>query len=229
MIKTIPMRNVVILVVMLVAAGLAAAAKPRTKVADLGPKVDLETMIPKQFGQWSVDESIVPVAPSPEAKALLDRIYNQTLSRTYRNNAGDRVMLSIAYGGDQSDSMQVHKPEVCYAAQGFGIMKVFAAQFASPFGPLPVKRLVAVQGARTEPITYWITVGDQATSSGTQAKLAQLKYGLTGKVPDGMLVRVSSIDRDESRAYGIQGDFLGEMLKVLDREDRLRIAGALVQ
>jgi len=36
---------------MVAAAGLALAMTPTHKLADQGPKIDLETMIPKQFGE----------------------------------------------------------------------------------------------------------------------------------------------------------------------------------
>jgi len=36
---------------MLAAAGLALAMTPTHKLADQGPKLNLETMIPKQFGE----------------------------------------------------------------------------------------------------------------------------------------------------------------------------------
>ena len=55
----------------------------------------------------------------PGQKALLDRLYEQQLSRTYENAQGYRIMLSIAYGGNQRDELELHKPEVCYVAQGF--------------------------------------------------------------------------------------------------------------
>ena len=108
---------------MLAAAGLALALTPRLKLADQGPTISLEAMIPKQFGEWKLEGTIASLIVSPDVQALLDKIYNQTLSRTYINPKGERIMLSIAYGGDQSDTMAVHKPEVCYPAQGFQILK----------------------------------------------------------------------------------------------------------
>lgn len=211
--------------VMLLAAGLSAVATPRTRIADQGPKVDLEAIVPKQFNGWQVDTQLKPVIASPDAQAILNKIYNQTLSRTYVNANGDRVMLSMAYGGDQSDAMQVHKPEVCYPAQGFSVLKILKAQLTTQFGALPVTRLVAQQGARNEPITYWITVGDHVAASGLDRKLQVMKYGLTGRVPDGMLVRVSSIDRDEAKAYRLQDEFLNAMLLSLDAGGRAKVAG----
>ncbi len=222
---TVSVKALSLLFAMLFAAALSAVATPRTRIADQGPKVDLEVIVPREFAGWHVDTQIKPVIASPDAQAILNKIYNQTLSRTYVNPNGDRVMLSMAYGGDQSDAMQVHKPEVCYPAQGFSVLKILKAQLTTPFGALPVTRLVAQQGPRNEPITYWITVGDHVALSGLDRKLQVMKYGLTGRVPDGMLVRVSSIDRDEANAYRIQEEFLNAMLASLDPGGRVRVAG----
>ncbi|MDP3282683.1 MAG: EpsI family protein, partial [Nitrosomonas sp.] len=177
------------------------------------------------FGDWKIDESIIPLQVDAETQAMLDKIYNQTLSRTYVNSLGERVMLSVAYGGDQSDNLAVHKPEVCYYAQGFEIMKTFADELLTQYGKLPIKRLMAVKGNRNEPITYWITVGNKAVLPGIEEKLQQLRYGLTGSVPDGMLVRVSSIDSDKDKAYQLQNIFIQDLLLTVDVKERTRLIG----
>ncbi|OQY70329.1 MAG: EpsI family protein [Rhodocyclaceae bacterium UTPRO2] len=218
--------GLIIAALMFAASAAAVALRPTHKLADAGPKVNLEAMIPKQFGDWRIDTSIAPVLPAPDVQAKLDKIYNQTIARTYVNGRGQRVMLSIAYGGDQSDAMQVHKPEVCYAAQGFQIKQASLGQLATEYGELPVKRLVATLNNRVEPITYWITVGDQVINAGYKQKIAQLKYGLNGNVPDGMLVRASSIDRDEKNAYELQEGFLRKMLAAMPPADRARLGGS---
>jgi len=157
---------------------------------------------------------------------VLDAIYDQTLARTYVNSRGQRVMLSIAYGGDQgSDKTQVHRPEFCYAAQGFQLSKSFENEVAMATGALPVRRLTAVQGTRNEPITYWITVGDQVALPGISRKLLQIRYGITGKVPDGMLVRVSSIGDQAPTAYALHDEFIKDMLAAATADDRVRLAG----
>jgi EpsI family protein len=95
------------------------------------------------------------------------------------------------------------------------------------FGSVPVRRLYATNSARHEPITYWITVGDKATESGAKAKLAQLRYGLSGTVPDGILVRVSSIDTDTAAAYTLQQKFVSELLRALTPQARKRLIGVI--
>lgn len=220
------LKHVVVGLCMLAAAGLALALKPTQHIAAAGPKVDLETIIPKQFGDWKIDTTIAPLIANPEQEALINKIYSQTLTRTYVNARGERVMLSIAYGGDQSDNMAVHKPEICYPAQGFQILKSPAiSTFSTGEGNIPVKRLVAGQGPRIEPITYWTTVGDAVEVSGLKWKLKQLKYGLTGQIPDGLLFRVSSIQADDAAAYRIQDDFTRAMLKAMNPQQRERIIG----
>ncbi|MDP1864098.1 MAG: EpsI family protein [Thiobacillus sp.] len=218
-------KHLVIGLFMFAAAGLALALKPTQRTADAGPAINLEELIPQSFGNWKIDESIAPLIANPEQEALINKIYNQTLSRTYINQNGDRIMLSIAYGGDQSDGMQVHKPEICYPAQGFQILKNSTDTFSTGESIIPIKRLVATQGQRIEPITYWRTVGDAVEVSGVKWKLQQLKYGLTGKIPDGLLFRISSIQADESKAYQTQDTFTRDLLKAMSPSGRERIIG----
>lgn len=211
---------------MIIASASGTYLKPTKKLADSMPAVNLEKMIPAQFGEWQTDPVVLEQIISPERKELLARLYSQTLTRTYLDSHGTRIMLSIAYGGDQREELQVHRPEGCYTAQGFLVEKESLDTLSTKFGSLPIKRLFAVQGSRNEPITYWITVGDKAiVLKGMQQKLAELRYGLTGKVPDGMLVRISSISADDKEAYRIQDDFVREMLAAMSKEDRVRIAG----
>ncbi|TXI41199.1 MAG: EpsI family protein [Nitrosomonas sp.] len=212
-------------ILMVSSGALTKALTPTKKIADQQERIDLEIMIPAEFGDWRVDKSIIPLQVDAETQAMLDKIYNQTLSRTYVNSIGERIMLSVAYGGDQSDNLAVHKPEVCYYAQGFEIMKTYADELLTQYGKLPIKRLLAVKGYRNEPITYWVTVGNKAVLPGIDEKLQQLKYGLTGNVPDGMLVRVSSISSDKDKAYQLQTIFIQDLLSSVNTGERIRLIG----
>lgn len=203
----------------------ALALKPVKKINAEQDQFTLEAMVPAAFAEWKIDQTVIPIKPDAETQSKLAKIYDQTLSRTYINAKGDRVMLSIAYGGDQSSNLQVHKPETCYTAQGFEVVKNIGGQLLTQYGQLPIKRLVAVQGPRNEPITYWITVGDKAVKTGIEQRMQKLAYGLTGKVPDGMLVRVSSIELDAENAYKLQDGFVNDMLKAVDNKSRVRLVG----
>ena len=220
------LRTFVIGMLLISAAVAAPFLKPTVRLADSMAAVNLEKMIPDQFGEWHKESGKLEQIVNPERQNLLVKLYNQTLTRAYLDNHGNRIMLSIAYGGDQTDEMQIHRPEVCYTAQGFQVIKERVDSLSTGYGSLPIKRLLAVQGNRNEPITYWIRVGDNAVVvKGLQQKMAQMRYGLTGKVPEGMLVRVSSISSDETGAYRAQDNFIQAMLAAMNREDRTRLAG----
>lgn len=213
------------LVLMVLAFAGARAWTPTQHLADTRPKVDLETMFPKSFADWKVDDRMPVQLVSPDQAAVLNKIYNQTLSRTYVNARGDRIMLAVAYGGDQSDATRAHRPEVCYPAQGFQVLSSQKSTVDTPFHPLRVQQLVAKAGGRIEPITYWVTVGDRITVSGTEQKLAQLAYSVRGVIPDGMLVRVSSIDADSAKAYELQRSFVASLSRALSDDVRPQVIG----
>jgi len=125
-------------------------------------------------------------------------------------------MLSIAYGGKQlGNELQAHRPEYCYKAQGFNIVETSDALIPGPYAELPVRRIVARHNSRIEPVTYWMTVGEVVVRPGMGRKLAQLRYGLQGVIPDGMLIRVSSLDGNAVRAFDVQQSFIREFLQSL--------------
>ncbi|MCB1947497.1 exosortase-associated protein EpsI, B-type [Nitrosomonas sp.] len=212
-------------ILMISTAALTTAMTPTIKIADLRDTVNLETLIPASFNDWKIDASIVPLQVDPKTQAQLDKLYNQTLARTYVNSQGIRVMLAVAYGGDQSDQLSLHKPEVCYLAQGFEIKQNTAGEIATQFGDLPGRRLLAIRGNRIEPITYWVTIGDKAVLSGINQKLQQIRYGLSGNVPDGMLVRVSTLGANTDQAFQIQEFFIQDMLSSMEIKMRNRLIG----
>jgi EpsI family protein len=216
----------VVALLMAFAAVVAAFWKPSHFVADSKPRIVLEDMIPTRLGEWQVDTSIVPIPPSPDLQRVLDTTYDQTLARTYRNAKGERVMLSMAYGRNQHEGMNTHRPEICYPGQGFSITQQ-GARGALLLGshPIQVTRLVTALGARNEPITYWLIVGDQVTFFGSSHKWVTLGYGLRGQIPDGLLVRVSSIDPQNDHAFAVHQTFVIDMLNAMQPEARQLLVG----
>lgn len=218
-------KALVALVIMMLAFAGAHAWKPTRHLSDMRPAVDLEAMFPKSFDGWEVDTRVPVQLVSPDVAAVLNRTYNQTLSRVYVNRSGERIMLSVAYGGDQSDGTRAHRPEVCYPAQGFQILSSQMRELDAPPSPSRVRQLVAKLGGRVEPITYWVVVGDRIALSGTEQKIEQLSYSVKGVIPDGMLVRVSSIDRDSARAFKVQDSFIASLAKALRSGDLPQVMG----
>jgi EpsI family protein len=220
-------RAVWVLLAMAATVAVAVWTTPTLYLSDKLGKPDLETLFPKEFADWRLDARAGLVLPSPETQALLDSIYNQTLTRTYINAQGYRIMLSVAYGGDQSDATRAHMPEVCYPAQGFQITANNSGQITLDNRPVAVRYLMSKYGNRNEPITYWMVVGDRVSLSRTDQKLAQFAMGLKGYIPDGMLVRVSSIDENAARGHQAQEAFLQDLAVAVPQQGRDRVFGSL--
>lgn len=226
MASSFSVKSFVLLALMLASAAAASFMRPTASLADQRPPIELDTMIPARFGEWREQLQAPVHIVDPEQQATIDRIYSKTISRSYINASGYRIMLVIAYGKDQSDALSLHKPEVCYPAQGFKLLEQQNERLDMPDRSIDARRLVTHLGQRFEPVTYWTVIGDHVTRGGVDKKLAEMRYGLSGTVPDGMLVRVSSIDRDAAQAHRIQAEFATALIGSIAPENRARFSGS---
>lgn len=202
---------------MLASAAGAVILKPVPIKIDPSQRVDYEAIIPERFGTWTVLPANMGAVVNPQAQAELDRLYSQIVSRVYIDaTTGKTIMLSVAYGEEQNKQSQVHLPEVCYPAQGFQMRGARNDELAYAQGNLPVKRLEASLGSRHEPITYWIRIGDHLVRGGLEQKITTIREGFAGRVADGILFRVSSIDQDVTQAYALQDRFVTQLLEAVD-------------
>lgn len=215
----------VLAVLMCTASVGGILVKPGSRAANQASVINLETMIPIQFGDWREEPQPISLVINPQTRQLLDKLYSQILTRTYVNADGYRIMLSIAYGNDQRGDLQAHKPEICYPAQGFTLQSLTKAVLATKYGDIPSTRLFTSMGQRKEPVTYWFTVGDSAVQSNLEKRIVELRYALTGQIPDGLLFRVSSIDSDDAHAYGVQDQFVTQLLESVPPAERVRLSG----
>lgn len=191
---------------------LAQGLQPQPAPSD--PHPELASLIPQQFADWKQELHSPLTLIAPDARAEQQRLYEQTLARVYQDERGERIMLSVAYGRRQrGNELQAHRPEYCYLAQGFEIRAMQDSELVLANRVLPLRQLLAVQPQRSEPISYWMTVGDQPTLPGIGRKWLQLRFGLQGVVPDGLLVRISSLDRDSARAHARQQRFINDLVQ----------------
>ena len=92
-----------------------------------------------------------------------------------------------------------------------------------------MRRLTTRLGERSEPVTYWLTVGDAIVQSTFDRRLAEIRLGLTGQIPDGLLFRVSSIDTDPARAFAMQQKFVADMMAAVPAPARKQLSGLVAQ
>lgn len=208
-------RAVTLFLLMFGAVAASIALTPKPVPRNPTDSVRLDEQIPREFGQWQVEKDVVQSIVSPQVAKTLNLIYSDTLSRTYINAAGERIMLSVAYGTNQSRDLQIHKPEVCYAAQGFQIRSQEKVRITLQQDEIPAMRIIAFLGNRTEPITYWIRSGDDLVRGWYEQNRSRVSSGLKGVINDGLLVRVSSISGNPASAFAVQEGFIREMLMAI--------------
>jgi exosortase B len=203
--------------------GAAVAAVVMTPTKKF-PPIHLETAMPDSFGVWSTVEETMRIV-DPQVTGGIERIYNEILTRTYVNPNGDRIMLSMAWGDDQRGERQVHRPEICYPAQGFKVEPISDGTLTTTFGDISVRRLTTSMGSRHEPVTYWVAMAGSVVRNDYDKRMVQLLLLLTGHIPDGLLFRVSSIDPDANHAFKLHQQFVADMMAALPPDVRQRVSG----
>lgn len=201
--------------------GLSLAAAPR----DHGAGVPgLESDVPSTLGPWSQVDGDLAVPASTEGVAA--EIYQDILTRAYAGPGGRTLMLVIAYGGDQSDSMRAHRQETCYRAQGFEVRDVVLGHAAlGASGSLPVARFEARLNSRRECVSYWMTMGAHVVRGRIDRLVAQVREGFFGTRPDGFLVRLSTLGAEPSREWPVHDAFASALLGSVRPDLSRRLAG----
>jgi EpsI family protein len=228
--KINPVQAIVASLVILTTGLLAEAFKPQQLMASPSTVLDLEKIIPRQFGEWRLIPSVGLVTPTdvPAADRRGSGIYSQEVARGYADRAGNVVMLLVAYGPVQDGRLKAHFPEVCYNAAGFRVSPKVTAEVSYQGGvaPLALSRLTAVKERRFESISYWMRVGNDIATGVFDRQIARLKYGFRGLIPDGALIRVSTIGLAEDVSYRLQDQFIRDLIAALPAENRKFFVGS---
>lgn len=209
-------------IAILAAAVMAKVLEPRELMARSAASLSLEQVIPKRFGRWRLIPEISPITPvDPEGYVEPDanssRLYSQEVGRGYTDGDGHIVMLLVAYGPVQNYRLKAHRPEMCYTAAGFRISGKTEAElsYRSNASPIKMTRLIAERESRLEPISYWMRVGNDISNGVIDRQIIRLKYGLRGIIPDGALIRISTVGLPEEASFALQDQFIRDLLAAI--------------
>lgn len=219
-------RNALVLLgAMAAASGLAWIARPTQEAGDAGIGIDLDKLVPQAFGVWRLDESMRAFVRPAALQGQLYGIYDQVLERAYIDDQGRQVMLSVVYGRQQSASLQLHRPEVCYRANGYRVHDSRAGMASLAGREIPVTDLRAELPGRLEPVTYWTLLGGEPVADTSEFRWRRLGFALRRKLTDGLLVRVSSINVPPEAAFELHRSFADSLLRSMSAHDQALVAG----
>ncbi|QIK79113.1 EpsI family protein [Sphingomonas piscis] len=211
-------RKMLLSLALTASAGITFARQPRNKVDYLGSR-KLERLIPTQIGDWRFATTSGLVVPPEDP--LSDALYSQLLTRVYSDGINPDMMLLIAQSSAQTGLLQVHRPEFCYPAGGFQLSPIIQRQaLIGGERTLTMNQLTASNPGRVERILYWTRVGNAMPISWAQQRLAIAVDNLKGRIPDAVLVRVSTVDADGPSAFTRLADFVEAMISGIQTADR---------
>ena len=208
----------------LVAAGTAYARMPRRPTMMIG-KDQLDKLVPLKIDNWSYEMASGLVLPPPDQLARL--LYDQQVTRSYSSPDQLPVMLLMAYGSSQGGMLQIHRPEICYPASGFRLTETQITAIPLPDGHRVASRsFTASSDTRVEQVLYWTRIGDVVPTSWTGQRIAVIRSNLAGSIPDGLLVRLSTVSNDAAQAQTTLKKFAAEMLSAMTPASRNMLIGS---
>lgn len=202
------------------ALGMAEWLRPRTPLVLMPQDRKLADVIPERIGPWARSGDGDVVVPRTEG-SLATRLYGDQLARIYArpDQPGLPIMLSVAYGVRQSDTLQLHRPESCYPAIGFTVGPSSPGQLEAGGMTIPVAALTATLRGRVEDIVYWSRVGRSFPRNAAEQRSMRFADAVAGIVPDGALVRASAIRTTADQpVFDTVEDFLRAMVVALGRD-----------
>lgn len=194
---------------MLAAAGAAASRIPQPNAPAI-PIDKFKALVPDTIGSFHFQQTSGLVLPPEDA--LSARLYDNLVTRTYTDPAGQVIMLLIAYKNFQDGVLQIHRPEICYPAGGYKLSPTIATDIPVGGGrTMPANAFSANGNERSEQVLYWTRIGDAFPVKWSEQRLAVLRANLARINPDGMLARVSMPNDDMAMSRPLMTKFIEDL------------------
>lgn len=216
-------------VAMLLAAYLGHALTPTLNFVEQSEAHKFINSVPKAFADWKEvpsNQVQMDLVPKDDEERTTDNPYDDVLMRTYENSKGQRVQLALAYGKSMRQEVKIHRPELCYYAQGFQVKSLVFSDFgivSTNHHSVVGKNMLVENQNYQEAVSYWIRIGEMYSQSPWQTRFYIIKKGLVGDVVDGVLVRASVILFDKEspdKAYQLNKLFLQDLSNHLNEKSK---------
>ena len=205
------------------AAVAAVARAPATPV--MVSQEALEAAIPRQIGRYRQSPTTDIVLPPRDE--LSKAIYDRYVARGYVAAGLPPIMLLVAYGGTQDYTLQLHRPESCYPASGWAIGP--SQPVTMPLGRqmIHATTLSATRPGRHDQLLYWTRIGGIFPGSNWAGRMELLRGAMMRKIPDGVLVRLSTPSLDTAAAIDAMQQFNMDLLAGLGADGRRLLLGPM--
>ncbi len=207
------------------AALLARQLKPHHYVSLL-QSAKLDDLVPRSFGAWTSEDVGDPLALNGPG-TLSSKLYNQLVTRAYTDGTGGhQVLMLLAHGERQSDELQLHRPEVCYPAFGYAVLRNEPTNIRLADAiTVPARRLLAKSPNHEESVVYWSRLGEFFPIDASEQRTDRFKNAVAGLIPDGILCRFSTAD-GSARAWSDLEQFVHDLVGATGPTGRRVLVGS---
>jgi len=164
------------------------------------------------------------IGPWQGADGRFDPIYgtdpaNSSLLRVYHRADGLPVIAYVGFFGDLATVMEVHTPELCYPAQGWGVRSLGDNTAGSFRGThIPARMIIAEKNGDRRLVMWWYNAGSRPFQTRIRYVYAMLMMSaFTGRT-DGSMVRLETplaLDSEATAVARIE-DFRANFLPALN-------------
>ena len=154
-------------------------------------------VVPYQIGPWQgADGRFDPIYGTDPADSSLLRIYHK--------GDGQPVIAYVGFFGDLTTIMEVHTPELCYPAQGWGIRSIGDISVGGLRGTqIPARMIVADKSGDRRLVMWWYNAGLRPFQTRIRYVYAMLMMSaFTGRT-DGSMVRLETPLGHDSEAAAV--------------------------
>ena len=202
-------RLIVLLVIFVVTFGGVRAAARYRLTQQRSPDW---RFVPYEIGKWrGIDGRFDPVYGTDPADSSMLRIYQR--------GGGPPVTAYVGFFENLATVMEVHTPELCYPAQGWGIRAVGNNSEGSFRGlHIPARLIVADKNGDRRMVMWWYNAGSRPFETRIRYVYAMLVMSaFTGRT-DGSMVRLETPLGQDSEAAATKRieDFQIEFLPALE-------------
>lgn len=200
---------VLIAVLTLTFCGARAAARYR-----LGQKrLPNWSGVPYEVGSWrGIDGKFDPVYGTDPADTSLLRVYHKA--------DGATVIAYVGFFGDLATILEVHTPELCYPAQGWGIQSAGNAMPGNfRNAEISAKQIIVDKNGDRRLVVWWYHAGPRPIQTRLRYVYAMLVMSaFTGRT-DGSMVRLETPINvgGEALAHASMEDFQERFLPELEK------------
>lgn len=208
---------------LLAGGGAALALRPRAD-GHPPPPGTFARVLPRAVGGYAeTGASALILPPDSDLRATT---YADVLSRIYQAATAPPILLLAAAAAAREPGLTIHRPEECYPAYGFDLS---ALRPVRPGAPLPYDAratlFTARRDRRVEHVFYWVRVGRAFPGTALQQRQTVAAENLRGRLPGGVLLRLSVIGGEAEAALAAMLAFHAALLAAAGPAGRTVLLG----